>query len=343
MKAVVKQNPGMGGVELVDVPEPRAGPGEVLIAVHAAGVCGTDYHIYQGEYPCRVPVIMGHELAGVVAEIGEGVTRVKPGDHVTSETYARTCGSCRYCRAGQRNLCPDRLSIGSGVDGAFARYMVINELSVHPLPDGLNLAAAALTEPLACCIHVIFDTASVLPGDWVLVSGPGTVGLLSLQLAKAAGAQAIVCGTGGDKTRLELAQQLGADHVVDVTQTDLDDLIADLTEGVGVDVALECAGAGASANQCLRAVRRNGQYVQIGLFGRSVKLDMDQVVMKQLKVTGAFAHIPSGWSRALDLMSSGRVNTGALVTRRLPLEAWEEAFRAFGDRRDVKILLEPFA
>jgi len=341
MQAVVKWANRAGHVALREVPKPQAGPGEVLIEVHAAGVCGTDYHIFKGEYPCRVPVIMGHELAGVVAEVGPGVTQVKPGDRVTSETFAYTCGRCRYCRAGQRNLCPDRLSIGSGVDGAFAEYVVIQELYVHQLPENLDCSAAALTEPLACCIHEIFDTASVLPGDWVMVSGPGTIGLLSLQLVRAAGARSIVCGTQGDKARLDLARQLGADLVIDVTSANLDEIVADVTRGEGVDVALECAGYKASAGQCLRSVRRGGQYVQIGLFGKPVELDMDQVVMKQLKVTGAFAHAPLCWNRALHLMSTGQVSTEGLITRRLPLDEWEEAFRAFGDRREIKILLEP--
>jgi len=341
VKAVVKQASGEGNVKLLEMPEPQAGAGEVKIEVRAAGVCGTDYHVYQGEFPCRTPVIMGHELAGVVAEIGPGVTRVKPGDRVTSETFARTCGRCRYCRAGQRNLCPERLSIGSGVHGAFARYIVVPELNVHLLPEHLDFIAAALTEPLACAIHEIFDTASILPGDWVVVSGPGTMGLLSTQLVKAAGARSIVCGTEGDKSRLELAQDLGADYIVDVANMSLDEIVADLTQGEGVDIALECAGVGASANQCLQSVRRSGQYVQIGLFGQPVELDMDQIVMKQLKVTGAFSHAPSGWTRALHLMSTGQVKTEALVTRRLPLEAWEEAFRAFSERGEIKIVLEP--
>jgi L-iditol 2-dehydrogenase len=341
VKAVVKQTSGIGGVALLDVPEPTLGPGQVLIEVRAAGVCGTDYHIFKGEFPCRPPVIMGHEVAGVIADVGQGVTRVKPGDRVTSETYAYTCGHCRYCRGGQRNLCPDRLSIGSGVDGAFARYMMIDELYVHRLPDNLDFAVAVLTEPLACCIHEIFDTATIRPGDWVLVSGPGTVGLLSLQLVNAAGGRSIVAGTTADRPRLNLAQELGAERVVDVFNTSLDELVADLTDGEGVDIALECAGNGASARQCLHGLRRDGQYVQIGLFGQPIELEMDQVVMKQLKITGAFAHVPSGWDRALDLMSTGQVVTEPLVTRRLPLEGWEEAFQAFGDRREIKILLEP--
>jgi L-iditol 2-dehydrogenase len=341
MQAVVKEKPGPGNVTLRQVSEPHAGPGQVVIEVYAAGVCGTDYHIFLGEYPAHTPVIMGHELAGVVAEVGPGVGRLQPGDRVTAETYAYTCGRCRYCRAGQRNLCPERLSIGSGVDGAFARYVAISELYVHPLPDNLTFASGALTEPLACCIHEIVDSAVVLPGDWVLVSGPGSMGLLGLQLVRSMGARAIVCGTAGDESRLDLALRLGADRVVNVTREDLEQAVGDLTGGEGVDVALECAGAEASARQCLHALRRDGRYVQIGIFGRSIQIDMDQVVMKQLQVTGAFAHIPSGWPRALHMMSSGQVNTEVLVTRRLLLAEWETAFHAFGDRQEIKILLEP--
>ncbi len=155
MQGVAKLARGDGNVGLLDVPEPTVIPGHVLVAVHAAGVCGTDLHIYHDEYPSNPPVIMGHEVAGVVAEIGPGVTTCRSGDRVTSETYFYVCGQCEYCRAGLPNLCAGRKSIGSGVHGAFAKYVLVPAQNIHQLPANVDEMAGALTEPLACCVHAL--------------------------------------------------------------------------------------------------------------------------------------------------------------------------------------------
>ena len=343
MQSVAKLARGEGNVGLRETDEPQPGPGQVLIAVRAAGICGTDLHIYHDEYPTQPPVTLGHELAGDVAAIGEGVTRVAPGDRITTETYFHLCGTCRFCRSGKPNLCPERRSIGSGVNGGFARYVVVPERNVHRLPDGLAFSEAALTEPLACVVHGALELPKVTAGDVAVVSGPGAIGLLTLQVARAAGAAVIVLGTAVDHRRLELAGELGATAAIDITAEDAVATVQSLTGGWGADIVFECSGAGPAALGLLQHVRRGGQYAQIGLFGKPVAWDLDQVCMKELSVTGSNATVPSAWRTALRLLGEGQVRTAPLITSTYPLAGWADAFSTFEKREGVKLLLDPWA
>jgi L-iditol 2-dehydrogenase len=340
MKGVAKIAPGEGNVALIDVPEPEVTTGHVLIEVKAAGICGTDLHIYYDEFKTRPPVIMGHEVAGLVAEVGEGVTNCRPGDRVTSETYFYVCGKCQFCREGQPNLCPHRLSIGSGVNGAFTKYVLVPQHNIHHLPDNVDEQAGALTEPLACCVHAL-ELNRVEPGDAVVVSGPGSIGLLMLQVVKAAGARVIVLGTSRDEARLAKAHQLGADDVYNVETTDTLATIRDMTGGLGADVVFECAGAGPSARHCLELVRRKGRYVQVGLFGNAVSWDLDQLCYKELRLSGSNASVPSAWRKALALLTSGQVQTRPLISDVWPITDWPQAFERFEKRDGFKLLLIP--
>jgi L-iditol 2-dehydrogenase len=312
LKAVMKVAPGVGNVELCDIEEPHVQSGQVKIKVQAAGICGTDLHIYKDEFRSWPPVVLGHEVAGDVAEIGEGVTGIEPGMLVTTETYFSYCGQCRYCRSGQNNLCLNRRSIGSGVNGGFTQYMVVPARNIHRLPDNVDIHAGALTEPLACVVHATLTTPTVVPGDVAVIAGPGAIGLLTLQVVKAAGAKVVMLGTDVDDHRLKLAVELGADYTVNVQRDDPATLIADITqEGLGADVVYECSGAGLAAAQLLTLVRRRGRYVQIGLFGAPIAWDLDQLCYRELTVTGSFASIPSSWSKALRLMGEGKVQAKA--------------------------------
>ena len=341
MKAVVKTQRGSGHVALLDVPEPTARPGWVVLEVSGAGICGTDLHIYHDEFPTQPPVVLGHELAGEVMAAGDGVTRVSVGDRVTTETYFHLCGSCRFCRGGQPNLCPERRSIGSGVDGGFAPYVVVPERNVHRLPDNLSFQEAALSEPLACVVHGALELPKLAPGDVAIVAGPGAIGLLTLQVAKAAGATVVVLGTAADTRRLDLARALGADAALDIGQMEARPFVDALTDGLGADIVYECSGAGPSALGLLGLVRRGGQYAQIGLFGKPVSWDLDQVCYKELSVTGSNASVPSAWDTALRLLGSGQVRTRELVSDVYPLDGWEDAFGRFERREGVKLVLAP--
>lgn len=341
MKAVMKVAPGTGNVEVREIAEPAPPPGHVKIAVRAAGICGTDLHIYYDEFKTRPPVVMGHEVAGTVAELGAGVEGLRPGDRVTTETYFYTCGVCRFCRSGRINLCPQRRSIGSAENGGFTSYLIVPVHNVHALPENVSFLAGALTEPLACVVHGALELPDVMPEDTAVVAGPGAIGLLTAQAVKAAGARVIVLGTSVDEHRLRLASELGADYIFDVQRDDYRAAIADLTTGAGADIVYECSGAGPAAQMLLELVRKGGQYAQIGLFGKPISWDLEQICLKELSVTGSFASVPSAWTRALQLLAQGRVKTEPLVSGVMPITAWREAFDLFERRTGLKTVLEP--
>jgi L-iditol 2-dehydrogenase len=343
MKAVMKVAPGVGNIELREITEPDVQAGQVKIKVYAAGICGTDLHIYKDEYRSWPPVVLGHEVAGEIAEVGPGVEELEPGDRVTTETYFSTCGVCRYCRNGQTNLCLNRLSIGSAVNGGFTQYLVVPARNIHRLPPNVSLEAGALTEPLACVVHgVLLNAPTVSAGDVAVIAGPGTIGLLTLQVVKSAGATAIVLGTSGDLKRLELARDLGADYTINVQEDDPMPLIRGFTtQGLGADVVYECSGAGSAALQLLDLVRRRGRYVQIGLFGQTVRWDLDQLCYKELIATGSNASTPASWLRAIRLLADGMVQTQPLTTHTFALTDWEAAFQGFERKQGIKTLLQP--
>ncbi len=342
MQAVMKVAPGVGHVTVRQIREPEPGPGEALIRVKAAGICGTDLHIYHDEFKTVPPVVLGHEVAGEVAAVGAGVEGGRIGERVTTETYYATCGNCRYCRTGQVNLCLARQSIGSAVNGGFTSYVVVPAVNLHRLPENVDFEAGALTEPLACVVHGVLDARTVSAGDIAVIAGPGAIGLLTLQVVKASGATVVLLGTDVDEARLSLGQALGADYVLNVEQEDPAALLAEITlEGLGADVVYECSGAGPAAQQLLSLVRRRGRYVQVGLFGKPVAWDLDQLCYKELIATGSNASVPSAWDRALALMAAGVVDTKKLITHRFPVTAWADAFACFERKDGVKTLLTP--
>jgi L-iditol 2-dehydrogenase len=343
LKAIVKYTAGKGNVEVRDVKEPRPRAGQVKVEVKAAGVCGSDLHIYHDEIaiPIEPPVVIGHEFAGVIAEVGDGVERLHVGDRVTCETTAWSCGRCLQCRLGHYNMCAERRVMGYALDGCFAKYCVVNEQQVHLLPGNVDFVSGALTEPLACCVHALLELTSLSAGDVVVITGPGSIGLLCLQLIKAAGGYAVMCGTSQDTERLALARRFGADMAVNVETEDVLELVRGLTSSQGADVFVECAGAPSAARLGLEATRRGGQYTQVGLFPDPFELSFDLIAYKELRVTGSLGQRWTSWQRALSLMTQGQVDTKSLVSHILPLTEWREAFRLFEERQGLKIVLTP--
>ena len=340
MKAIVKTASGHGNVVLKEMPEPEPGAGQVKIKVGAAGICGSDIHIFDGDIkiPMKPPVIIGHEFAGTVDTVGEGVEGLAPGDRVTSETAASTCRTCRYCRTGQHNLCDNRRGIGYWINGAFAEYCVVPAEKVHILPQGVDITSAALCEPLACCVHGVNELTDISAGERVLLTGPGPIGLLSMQLAKAEGGLVIVCGTSPDEARLKKAVELGADMAVNIEKEDLNEVL----KSTGLpDVVLECSGAPAAAELGLTLVRKGGKYTQIGLFGRPIEIDFEKIAYKELTVKGTFSQRWTAWHTALDLLSLGKVQTAPLISDILPLEQWEAGFEKHRNKQGLKILFKP--
>ncbi len=332
MLGLTKIAPGPGNVGLVERPEPVVRPGHVVLAVEAAGICGTDLHIVDDEFRSRPPVTMGHEVCGVVAEVGEGVDPAWLGARVVSETYFSTCGTCAHCRSGRVNLCPERRSIGSAVDGAFAARLLVPARGLHRVPEWLPSAAAALAEPLACVCNCLLDPPRIGAGDDVLVVGPGPVGLLAAQVARACGGRVHVRGAERDAARLALAAELGFE-----TSTAPEPLEREL------DVAVDCSGAAAGIAFCLDHARRGGRHVQVGLAGKAVAVPLDEVCYRELEVSSGNASTPASWRRALALIETRAVALEPLVSEVVPLPDWERAFAATRAGTGVKVVLAPAA
>ncbi len=340
MKALVKRSAGIGNLELMEVPEPKPESKEVKIEVKAAAICGTDIHIFYDEYVNCPPVVLGHEMAGIVVEVGENVKKVKVGDRVTSETFKYTCGTCYFCQIGQIAHCPKRLSMGIHVDGAFTKYLIQREESIHILPDNIEFSAGALSEPLATAVHSVYERANILPGDTVMISGPGPIGLLCLQAVKNLNVTVILCGVTNDENRLAFGKKLGADHIINVEKDSLG-LIKDLTADLGVDAAIECAGAKASLDQCINLLRKGGQLIEVGLFGKNIEINIDQTVIKELEIKPSFTYQHKTWERAMKLLKEDKIKIEPLVSGEFYLKDWEEAFEAVKENRGYKYLLIP--
>lgn len=317
-----------GEVGLAERPRRHPAPNEVRLDVVATGVCGTDLHIASDEYATEPPVTMGHEISGTVAEVGAEVDAAWLGRTVVCETYYATCEHCAMCRAGRRNLCAQRRSLGSFEDGGFAPSLVLPARNLHAVPDTVNGIDAVLFEPLACVTQCLHDPSVIEAGDTVLIVGPGTMGLLSLQVARAAGAAVTCVGLAADQTRLALAQELGAEVTTDVVSE-------------GYDVVVECSGSAGGITAGLNAVQRGGRYVQVGIHGHDVAMPWDLLLYRELTVTSGFASTTASWRRALQLVSCGAVTFTGLVSHVLPLTEWEHAFELVGSPEAVKVVLKP--
>ncbi|MBX3030609.1 MAG: alcohol dehydrogenase catalytic domain-containing protein [Chloroflexi bacterium] len=340
MRAVRLPALGAPALELVDVPMPEPGPGQARIAVTGAGLCGTDLHILHGDYSSRPPVTLGHEVAGRVDAVGEGVDPAWIGALVAPETAFGTCGLCRWCRTGRPMLCAERLSIGSGVDGGFAEAVIVPARLLHRLPDWLDDHAAALMEPLACCCNSLSDPAVIDAGDRVLVLGAGPVGLLAAQVARAAGASVVLGGTSADEERLAIARTMALDTLVVDTPGGVTTLEA-WEAARDVDVVIECAGVGAAVATALRVVRPGGSHIQMGLLSGDVSIPFGLVVTKEIRVRAGFGSAPASWWRAVDLVAARAVDLVPLVSVVLPLRDWPVAFDRMASRTGLKSVLDP--
>jgi L-iditol 2-dehydrogenase len=306
---------------------PSPGPTDVIVEVHAAGVCGTDLHLLEDGYPSRPPVVLGHEVAGVVIELGGEVDPAWLGARVACETHHQVC-DCDLCRAGKRNLCDNKTSMGSFVDGGFAERVKVPARLLHRVPDGVSLSAAALSEPLACAAHLLLDPPVVNSGDRVLVTGPGPMGLLCAQVARSMGAHVVLAGLPADAPRLAVAASLG----FETQDGDLEP---------GFDVVIECSGSGGGARLALESVRKAGRYIAVGIHGRDVSVPLDLVLYKELTITSGFAATAESWRRAMRLLELGHVDLDAMVTSIEPLQNWDDVIARLRAGEGMKIVFDP--
>lgn len=340
MRALMKKQKGYDKTDIVTIPAPAVSGKLVKIKVAYAGICGTDIHTFEGTYPSNTPpVVLGHEFSGVVTHIGEDVTLLNIGDRVTCETTFETCGFCEFCRSGEYNLCSERKGHGTQVDGGFAEYVAAREESVHVLPEGISLRAAALTEPLACCVHAAMEKTTLNPGDVAVVFGPGPIGLLMSQLLLAKGLIVVLAGVTGDESRFNLALTLGVTHTVDQLKTDLHEYIMEMTAGMGADKVFECSGAVTALNAGLRLAAKKGDVVQLGVFSEKLNvIDTSMFFPREIRLIGSRTQKPSSWDIALGLMADGAVDPEKIITAEIPLEKWRDGFDRMKKCLDVKII-----
>ncbi|PKG22057.1 zinc-binding dehydrogenase [Niallia nealsonii] len=342
MKAVSKLAPGYDNMSLVELEEPIASEDKIKIKVAYTGICGSDIHTFKGEYNSKnTPVVLGHEFSGIVVEVGQNVSKVQVGDRVTSETTFTTCGQCIYCQEKDYNLCPHRTGIGTQVNGSLADYVIAREESVHLIPDNVSLEAAALTEPIACCVHAALEKTTIHSDDKVLVFGPGPIGLLLCQVVKSQGAFVILAGITKDSKRLELAKELGVDVVVDTLKEDLAEIIANYTDGYGADKVFDCSGAVPAVNQGLSLTKKKGTFVQVGLFAnKKNEIDQESIIQREINYVGCRSQKPSSWNLALDLLASGKINTDKMITKVAELDDWRIAFETVMAGDEIKVLIK---
>ena len=341
MRALAKTRPEPGA-ELIERQVPTPGPGEVLLKMVAASICGTDYHLYSWDTWAseivKPPVVLGHELAGVVAATGSGVTRVKGGDLVGVESHI-VDWTCAQCRAGNMHLCRNLRVIGAHVDGGFAEYVVIPETNAIE-SNGLDPAIVALQEPMGNAVHAAF--VEPIEGKSVAITGCGPIGLCSVGIARAAGASLVVA-TDTEPYRLQLAREMGADLALDARNPDTVRSVLDATGGDGVDAVLEMSGAGPALTQALEFVTRGGRISLLGIFPEPVSVDLsDMVIQRGIRLYGIYGRrIYDSWERTQALLRSGRFDPTPILTHRFDLADWERGFELIASRHAGKVVLVP--
>ena len=341
MRALAKTHAGPG-VELVERPQPVPGPGEALLRVDAASICGTDLHLFTwDEWAAEnlvPPRILGHELAGTVVATGAGVTRVKEGDLVGVESHLFDW-TCTQCRRGDMHLCRNLRVIGVHTDGGFAELAVIPEANAIE-SNGLDPAVVALQEPMGNAVHAAF--VEPIEGRSVLVTGCGPIGLCAVGIAKAAGASLVVA-TDTEAYRLDLAREMGADLALDAADAATEERIRDATGGDGIEVVLEMSGAPAALDQALRLVTRGGRISLLGIFGEPPRVDLSElVIMQGLRLYGIYGRrIYDTWERTQALLRGGSLDVAPIITHRLDLGEWQQAFDLIASRHAGKVVLLP--
>ena len=334
MKGAVIYQPG--DIRVVDLEPPRPGPGQVLIRVAACGVCGTEHTLYVGGYYANYPVVIGHEFAGVVVEVGDGVKNFKPGDRVTVDPN-QVCHKCDYCRMGSEHLCENLITLGITHNGGDADYTVAAEENVYLLPDSMTLEEGAFVEPLACALRA-FQVADVQLGDTVLVLGAGSMGNLITQCVAHAGAASIIVSEPL-KLRRDLALENGATHAIDPTTQDVDAEVRKI-QRIGADVVMEVVGGLNVQSKAIGYARRGGQVVFYGVSPKGGKIEVSpfDINENEIKVTGSFNN-PYTTAQSIRLIASRKVRVDNLISHRIPLGAYNDVWKLWGGPETVKLMV----
>jgi L-iditol 2-dehydrogenase len=332
-------------LELQELPCPVPGADEVLIRVEACGICGSDVHGYDGSTGRRIPpLVMGHEAAGVIADLGPSVTGFHIGQRVTFDSTL-SCGHCFFCTRGQINLCDARQVLGVSCgdyrrSGAFAEFVCVPSRILYPLPDALSFEKAALIEAISVAVHAV-DITPIRLSDTAVVVGTGMIGLLTLQAAKLAGCQHVIA-VDVDAGRLQVARSLGATQVVQAGQQDVGVAIKELTSNRGADVTFECVGTTTTVLSSIESTRKGGTVTLVGNIAPKIEIPLQAVVTRQLRLQGSCAssgEIPA----CIDLLSSGKIDVSPMLSAFAPLEEGPSWFERLYSHEAglMKVVLHP--
>ncbi len=339
MKAAIYK--GEKAIELESVEKPAPEPGYVLLEMKNCGVCGSDLHSYHGEWG-QSSTASGHEVVGIVAECGEGVTNAEVGDRVCAECFSH-CGECRFCKTGKYNLCQNLRGASGGGHSGFAEYVLAHSSSLFHLPEGMSFEDGAMIEPLAVSYRA-FRRTEADAQDTVLVIGSGTIGLLAVAAAKASGVRRVIASARYDH-QAALAAELGADDVIRVPDQNVKEEVLKVMDGTGVDAVVETTASAAGFSDALSVVRKGGSVVLVGGYHKALEINPGRIVGGEIRLTGSSCYGYSGMRKdfewSADLISSGRVAVSKLITHRFPLDDIKKAFEIAADKKtgSIKVLV----
>lgn len=345
MRAVVLNAPN--DFSPTDVARPEAGPGELLLEMKKAAICGTDMRILAGTKTkgVRYPSVIGHEMCGVISEAGERVTGFRVGDKVSIANVI-PCGSCPACLEGRENACVNRKAIGYEFDGGFAEYVLIPEIAITSgnvikLPEKVSFTAGALIEPLACCIRGLKNAGTGF-NDTVLIVGAGPIGLMHMQLSKISGAKQVIISEPNEMRR-QIALELGADKVVDPATEDLEKIVKDGTGGMGADIIIMAIGVPALVNSTLKLCKKGGTVNLFAGFagtGEST-IEVNTIHYNEINVNGSTAYKRKDYLEAADMVIGGRINLDKIATHTFKIDEFREAYELCKSGRGLKVMIEP--
>ncbi len=339
MRALVKAKPEPG-IWMEEVPAPGVGPNDVLIRVHKASICGTDLHIVGwDEWAQRtipVPMVIGHEYMGTVAEIGSEVEGLDVGQRVSGEGHI-VCGRCRNCQAGRRHLCINTIGVGVNRSGAFAEYVAIPGENVQPVPDDVPDDVAAILDPLGNATHTAlsFD----LVGEDVLVTGAGPIGMMAVAIARHVGARFVVV-TDVNDYRLAIAARMGADQAVNVSGESVEDVMWSLGMREGFDVGLEMSGVSSALHDMISTMNNGGQIALLGLPAANAPIDWNDIIFKGLTLRGIYGRrMFETWYKTLAMLQTG-LDVTPVITHHFPIDEYEAAFAIMRSGDCGKVILD---
>lgn len=334
--AVVNYSPEPNSVRFQEIDIPEIGENDCLLKVSAVGVCGSDLHQWIGahSWPVNYPVVLGHEFAGTISDVGSRVTGWSVGDRVCSETAAVIDPNSPMTRVGRYNLDPNRKGFGYGVNGAMTHYVRVPSRCLHRVPDNLPLELAALTEPCCVAYSAVAAQVNILPGDRVLVIGPGPIGLLCGAIAYLRGAEVAVAGLPRDEVRLQIAKDFGCQPLTSGVEE-----WARERDGLGVDGVVDAAGVSATLKMAIDVVRPGGWISKVGWGREPLGFSLDPLVQKNITLQGSFSHNWLMWERVLGLLASGRLDVSRIIGGKWGLEDWHEAFETMHSGQVAKSLL----